>query len=68
MKNAIIPAAIGAVLLSGCVIDAGEHGFDDFDLEDRTRMAIEACGAGNVKEVSSSGFQCKTFGEGGMRN
>ncbi|MEE4212222.1 MAG: hypothetical protein V2I43_23515 [Parvularcula sp.] len=59
MKFAI-SAAVAAVLLSGCVIDAGEHGFSDTDVEDRTRMAIDACGAGNVAEVTSNGFRCKS--------
>jgi len=61
MKKIVLPLAILTVGLSGCVIDAGSDGWShEGSLEERTRLAIEACGAGNVAEVDGTGFQCKT--------
>jgi hypothetical protein len=69
MKKTILPLALlSSVALSGCVIDAGSDGFEsDTSLSERTRLAIQACGEGNVAEVTSRGFECKTFDEGSIR-
>ncbi|GGY48974.1 hypothetical protein [Parvularcula lutaonensis] len=67
IKFALPLAALSAVALSGCVItDAGDWDDDGTTLSERTRLAIEACGAGNVAEVTSKGFTCKTFSEGAV--
>lgn len=69
MKYIALPlAAVSALGLSACVIDAGSDGFEsDTNLNERTRLAIEACGQGNVAEVTSKGYRCKSFDEGAMR-
>jgi hypothetical protein len=61
MKRFALPAVLlSAAALSGCVIDAGGDGWDDeTSLSERTRLAVEACGQGNVAKVTSSGFTCK---------
>lgn len=62
MNKIIVPlGALAALALSGCVIDAGSDGFESStSLSERTRLAIEACGKGNVAEVDGNGFECKT--------
>ena len=63
MKSLALPltAAAAVLALSGCVIDAGSDDWSDSTtLAERTRLAVEACGAGNVAEVNSNGFECKT--------
>lgn len=63
MTNILLPVAAlaGTVLLSGCVIDAGSDDWDErTTLSERTRLAVEACGKGNVAEVDSNGFECKS--------
>jgi len=63
MNKLILPVAAvaGTLLLSGCVIDAGDDSWDErTTLQERTRLAVEACGRGNVAEVDSNGFECKT--------
>lgn len=63
MQKYLIPGGLAAatLVLSGCVIDAGDDGWhDNTSLAERTRLATEACGEGNVKEVDSNGFECKT--------
>ncbi|MCQ8185679.1 hypothetical protein [Parvularcula maris] len=69
MKRIALPAALlSAFVLSGCVIDAGSDGWEEnSSLAERTRLAIEACGQGNVAKVTSTGYTCKTFDEGAVR-
>jgi hypothetical protein len=65
MKNILVPTAalFAAAGLSGCVIDAGSDSWDEsYDLRERTKLAVEACGEGNVAEVTSKGFSCKNEG------
>ena len=66
MKSLALPltAVAAALILSGCVIDAGSDDWNESTtLAERTRLAIEACGQGNVAEVNSNGFECKTPGK-----
>ncbi|MEM1380336.1 MAG: hypothetical protein AAGH41_06905 [Pseudomonadota bacterium] len=54
-------ALAASVTLTGCVIDAGDDSWSEkTTLAERTRLAREACGDGNVAEVNSKGFECKT--------
>ena len=60
-KFALPLAALSAVALSGCIITDTDGDWDDStSVAERTRLAIEACGTGNVKEVTSRGFECKS--------
>ena len=62
MTKIVLPltALASACVLSGCVIDAGSDSWKDkTTLAERTRLAREACGEGNVAEVDSNGFECK---------
>jgi hypothetical protein len=69
MKRFALPAALlSAVALSGCIIADGDGWEDQTSLPERTRLAIEACGQGNVAKVTSSGYTCKTFDEGAVRD
>lgn len=63
MNRIVTPfvALAAAVALAGCVIDAGSDGWENgTSLAERTRLAREACGEGNVAEVTANGFECKT--------
>ncbi|NNU16782.1 hypothetical protein HK107_10675 [Parvularcula sp. ZS-1/3] len=60
MKKIALPLAVlSAVALSGCIITDTDGYSDKTSLQERTRLAVEACGAGNVAKVSSTGFTCK---------
>ena len=65
MKKIALPLAVlSAVTLSGCVITDTDGDWNDkTTIAERTRLAVEACGEGNVAEVTSRGFECKTAGE-----
>ena len=65
MKKIALPlAALSAVTLSGRIItDTDGDWMDETTIAERTRLAVEACGEGNVAEVTSRGFECKSASE-----
>ena len=55
-------AVIAAALLSACVFappSGSSNAFDADAMAKNSERAIAACGAGNVKDVSTKSFSCK---------
>lgn len=60
MKNSMILAGVMlATSLTGCIAVSGVH--DEDVVRENTDLAIRVCGGeANVKEVTESGYRCKT--------